>query len=101
MPPKDMEKISNNLLFKDESGNITPFKQLEVVNIGDMGNQEMIETSPLDDMKLEVNLKDIRPEDGLTLDDLFLILFCGCDIEKVKQNNWRKTHGIPMRMKIK
>lgn len=101
MPPKDMEKTLNNLLFKDENGNIIPFKQLEVINIGDMGNQEMIETSPFDDMKLEVNLKDIRPADGLTLDDLFLILFCGCDIEKVKQNNWRKMHGIPMRRKIR
>lgn len=97
MPPKGMEKISNNLLFKDERGNTIPFKQLEVINIGDMDNQEMIEASPLDDMKLELNLKDITPVDGLTTDDLFLILFCGCDIEKVKQNNWRKIHGIPMR----
>lgn len=66
-----------------------------------MDNQEMIEASPLDDMELELNLKDITPVDGLTTDDLFLILFCGCDIEKVKQNNWRKMHGIPMRRKIK
>lgn len=100
MPPKGMEKISNNLLFKNENGNITLFKQLEVLNIGDMDNQGMIETSPLDDMELELNLKDITPVDGLTTDDLFLILFCGCDIEKVKQNNWRKMHGIPMRRKI-
>ncbi len=61
----------------------------------------MIEASPLDDMELELNLKDITPVDGLTTDDLFLILFCGCDIEKVKQNNRRKMHGIPMRRKIK
>lgn len=101
MPPKSMEKISNNLLFKDENGNSTLFKQLEVVNIGDMDNQGMIEASPLDDMELEINLKDITPEDRLTPEDLFLILFCGCDIEKVKQNNWRKMHGIPMRRKTK
>lgn len=101
MTPKDMKKTLNNLLFKDENGNIIPFKQLEVINIGDMGNKEMIETSPLDDMEFEVNLKDITPADGLTLDDLFLILFCGCDIEKVKQNNWRKMNGIPMRRKIR
>nr|WP_297874267.1 hypothetical protein [uncultured Blautia sp.] len=101
MTPKDMEKISNNLLFKDENGNIISFNQIEVVNIGDMDNQKMIEASPIDDMELELNLKDITPADGLTHDDLFLILFCGCDIEKVKQNNWRKMHGIPMRRKIK
>lgn len=101
MPPKDMEKISNNLLFKDVSGNITLFKQLEVVNIGDMDNQEMIETSSVDDMCIEINLKDIVPADGLTLNDLFLILFYKFDIEKVKQNNWRKMHGIPMRRKCR
>nr|DAI05594.1 MAG TPA: hypothetical protein [Herelleviridae sp.] len=101
MPPKDMEKISNNLLFKDVSGNITLFKQLEVVNIGDMDNQEMIETSSVDDMCIEINLKDIVPAHGLTLNDLFLVLFCGYDIEKVRQNNWRKMHGISMRRKRK
>lgn len=101
MPPKDMEKISNNLLFKDVSGNITLFKQLEVVNIGDMDNQEMIETSSVDDMCIEINLKDIVPADGLTLNDLFLILFYKFDIEKVKKNNWRKLHRIPIRRKIK
>lgn len=101
MPPKDMEKISNNLLFKDVRGNITLFKQLEVVNIGDMDNQEMIETSSVDDMCIEINLKDIVPADGLTLNDLFLILFYKFDIEKVKKNNWRKLHRIPIRRKIK
>ena len=101
MPPKDMEKISNNLLFKDVSGNITLFKQLEVVNIGDMDNQEMIETSSVDDMCIEINLKDIVPADGLTLNALFLILFCKFDIEKVKKNNWSKLHRIPIRRKIK
>lgn len=101
MPLKDVEKISNNLLFKDENGNIVPFKQIEVVNIGDMDNQEMIETSSVDDMCVEINFKDIVPADGLTLNDLFLILFCKFDIEKVKKNNWRKMHGIPMRRKTK
>ena len=94
MPPKDMKQTSNVLLFKDGNGNITPFKKIEVINIGDMDNEEMIETSSIDDMKFEINLKDITPADGLTTDDLFLILFCECDIEKVKQNNWRKIHGF-------
>lgn len=101
MPPKDMEQISNVLFFKDGNGNITPFKKIEVINIGDMDNEEMIETSPIDDMKFEINLKDIVPVDGLTRYDLFWVFFCGYDIEKVKQNNWRKMHGIPMRRKRK
>ena len=101
MTPKDMKKTLNNLLFKDENGNIIPFKQLEVINIGDMGNKEMIETSLIEDMPFEVNLKEIVPAHGLTLNDLFLVLFCGHDIEKVRQNNWRKMQGIPMRRKRK
>ena len=101
MTPKDMKKTLNNLLFKDENGNIIPFKQLEVINIGDMGNKEMIETSLIEDMPFEVNLKEIVPAHGLTLNDLFLVLFCGYDIEKVRQNNWRKMQGIPMRRKRK
>lgn len=101
MTPKDMKKTLNNLLFKDENGNIIPFKQLEVINIGDMGNKEMIETSLIEDMPFEVNLEEIVPAHGLTLNDLFLVLFCGYDIEKVRQNNWRKMQGIPMRRKRK
>lgn len=61
----------------------------------------MIEASPIDDMYFEINLKDIVPVDGLTRYDLFLVLFCGYDIEKVKQNNWRKMHEIPMRRKAR
>lgn len=101
MMPKDMKKTLNNFLLKDEVGNTIPFKQIPVINIGDMDNQEMIEASPIDDMELELNMKDITPVDGLTTDDLFLILFFGCDIQKVKQNNWRKMHGIPMRREIR
>lgn len=101
MPPKHMENISDNLFFEDENGNIIPLKQPEILNFGDMGNQEMIQPSLIDDMKLEINIEGIAPENGLTTDDLFLILFCGYDIDKVKQNNWRKMHGIPMMRKIR
>lgn len=101
MPPKNIENIENHLFFKDENGSVASFKRIETVNIGDWVKPEMIEASPIDDMYFEINLKDIVPVDGLTRYDLFLVLFCGCDIEKVKQNNWRKMNGIPMRRKIR
>lgn len=101
MPPKDIKNVSDNLFFKDSNGNAVPFKRIKTVNIGDSVKPEMIEASPIDDMRFEINLKDIVPVDGLTRYDLFWVLFCGYDIEKVKQNNWRKMHGIPMRRKIK
>lgn len=101
MPPKNMENIENHLFFKDENGSVTSFKRIETVNIGDFVKPEMIEASLIEDMPFEVNLKEIVPAHGLTLNDLFLVLFCGYDVEKVRQNNWRKMHGIPMRRKRK
>lgn len=101
MPPKNMENIENHLFFKDENGSVTSFKRIKTVNIGDWVKPEMIEASPIDDMYFEINLKDIVPVDGLTRYVLFLVLFCGYDIERVKQNNWRKMHGIPMRRKCR
>lgn len=41
------------------------------------------------------------PPQGLTCDDIILALVCGINIEKLKQNNWRKLHGIPMRRRMK
>lgn len=101
MPPKNMENIENHLFFKDENGSVTSFKRIETVNIGDFVKPEMIEASLIEDMPFEVNLKEIVPAHGLTLNDLFLVLFCGYDVEKVRQNNWRKMHGIPMRRKTR
>lgn len=37
------------------------------------------------------------PPQGLTCDDIILALIYGISIEKLKQNNWRKFHGLPMR----
>ena len=39
---------------------------------------------------------EIQPPERMTVRDLNLVLF-GFDAEKLKQNNWRKMHGIPMR----
>lgn len=39
---------------------------------------------------------EIRPQERMTVEDMKLVLF-GFDAEKLKQNNWRKMHGIPMR----
>lgn len=39
---------------------------------------------------------NIVPETGLSTKDIILV-FLGFDIDKVRQNNWRKLHGIPMK----
>lgn len=38
----------------------------------------------------------IDPSSEYTAKDIILI-FLGFDIDKVRQNNWRKQHGIPMK----
>lgn len=38
---------------------------------------------------------DIKPPERMTIGDVMLA-FCGFDIERLKQNNWRKMHGMVM-----
>lgn len=42
----------------------------------------------------------LDPASELSAEDI-LIVFLGFDIDKVKQNNWRKKHGIPMKRRRK
>lgn len=34
---------------------------------------------------------------GMTVKDFFLVAVGICTQEQITQNNWRKTHGLPMR----
>lgn len=42
----------------------------------------------------------ISPSSEYTAKDIMLI-FLGFDIDKIKQNNWRKLHGLPMKRRRK
>lgn len=42
----------------------------------------------------------INLPDGMTFSDMVLILL-GFDKHKIKQNNWRKMHGLSMKRKYK
>ena len=41
--------------------------------------------------------KDITPASGYTISDLVQIFIFGADPDKIKQNNWRRLHGLPMK----
>ena len=41
--------------------------------------------------------KNIVPTQGLTVSDLVLIIGFGYDPDGIKQNNWRRLHGLPMK----
>lgn len=42
----------------------------------------------------------IQPPERMTVGDVILGL-CGFDVEKLKQNNWRKMHGMVMHRRLK
>lgn len=41
--------------------------------------------------------KNIVPTQGLTVSDLVLIIGLGFNPVKLKQNNWRRLHGLPLK----
>lgn len=43
---------------------------------------------------------EIQPPERMTVGDVILGL-CGFDVEKLKQNNWRKMHGMIMHRRLK
>lgn len=94
MPTKDAENTSV-VFLKDESGRFT---EIVPVDMGDVENLGTFKAISIDDMHFEMT--GIL-SGGLTRNDLFLILFCGYKLKKIKQNNWRKMHRIPMRRKIR
>lgn len=61
----------------DERGKIS--EDISVLNIG--GSYEFA--------------VEIQPSERMTVGDAILVL-CGFDGEKLKQNNWRKMHGMAM-----
>ena len=43
---------------------------------------------------------EIQPPERMTFGDFILALH-GFDVEKLKQNNWRKMHGMVMHRRLK
>lgn len=44
-----------------------------------------------------IDLGNCELLNGLTSMDVFLALSCRYDIDNIKQNNWRKLRGLPMK----
>ena len=92
MPTKEFDR--GQLFFGNEE---TGFRLL-----GELSEIELDENSVVSDDIPFLNIggsheftAEIRPPYGMTVEDMKLVLF-GFDVEKLKQNNWRKMHGIPM-----
>lgn len=97
MPPKEYKQ--GQLFFGNEEigfqplGELTEVESNENCDISD--DIQYLKASGLYEFTAEIQL----PE-RMTVRDVILGL-CGFDVEKLKQNNWRKMHGMVMRRRLK
>lgn len=93
MPTKEFER--ENIFFGNKEIGFQPLGELTKIELD--GNSEASEDVPLLDIGGEYEFTaEIQPPERMTVRrDMILVLF-GLDAEKLKQNNWRKMHGIPM-----
>lgn len=96
MPTKEFER--GKIFFGNEEIGFQP--------LGELLEIELDESTELpDDIKnLSIGgeyefTAEIKPPDRMTVGDVILAL-CGFDVEKLKQNNWRKMHGMVMHRRV-
>jgi len=97
MPTKEFDR--GKLFFGNGEVGFQPLGELTEMELD--GNCEASEDIPLLDIGGEYEFTaDIKPPERMTIGDVMLA-FCGFDIERLKQNNWRKMHGMVMHRRRK
>lgn len=97
MPPKEFEK--GQLFFGNEEMGFQPLGELAKIELDE--NCEVSDDIPFLSIGGSCEFTaEIQPPDRMTFGDLILVL-CGFDAEKLKQNNWRKMHGMVMHRRLK
>lgn len=97
MPTKEFER--GNIFFGNEEIGFQPLGEFPEIELDE--NCETSEDIPFLDIGGEYEFTaEIQPPERMTVRDMNLVLF-GFNVEKLKQNNWRKMHGIPMRRRLK
>ena len=93
MPTKEFD--AGKLFFGNEEIGFQPLGELPEIELDE--NREASEDIPFLDIGGEYEFTaEIQPPERITVRDMNLVLF-GFNVEKLKRNNWRKMHGIPMR----
>ena len=93
MPPKEYKQ--GQLFFGNEETGFQPLGELTEVELNK--NCDITDDIPILNTGGSYEFTaDMKLPEGMTVGDVILGL-CGFDVEKLKQNNWRKMHGIPMR----
>lgn len=97
MPTKEFDR--GKLFFGNEEIGFRPLGELPEIELDE--NCETSEDIPFLDIGGEYEFTaEIKPPDRMTAGDVILVLY-GFDIEKLKQNNWRKMHGMVMHRRRK
>lgn len=97
MSPRDFER--GQIFFGNEEGE---FQLLgELVEVEPEENCEVSEGNPFLSIGRSCEFTvEINPPEKMTFGDMILVLY-GFDAEKLKQNNWRKMHGMVMHRRLK
>ena len=97
MPPKEFN--TGKLFFGNEETGFQPLGELPEIELDE--NRKASEDIPFLDIGGSYEFTaEIKPPERMTVGDVILV-FCGFNAEKLKQNNWRKMHGIPMKRRGK
>lgn len=96
MPPKKFNR--GKLFFGNDEIGFRPY--------GELAEIEFDESTELPDDIPNLSIcgeyeftAEIKLPDRMTVGDVILAL-CGFDVEKLKQNNWRKMHGMVMHRRV-
>ena len=97
MTPKEYKQ--GQLFFGNEEIGFQPLGELAEIELDE--NCEASEDVPFLDIGGEYEFTaEIQTPERMTVGDVILGL-CGFDVEKLKQNNWRKMHGMVMHRRLK
>ena len=97
MPTKEFD--AGKLFFGNDEMGFRPLVELSKVELDE--NYETSEDTSILDICWEHEFTvEIQPPERMTVGDLMLAIF-GFDAEKLKQNNWRKMHGMVMHRRAK
>lgn len=97
MPTKEFDR--GKLFFGNEEMVFRPLGEVPEIELDE--NCEISEYIPCLNISGSYEFTaEIKPPERMTVGDVILVL-CGFDAEKLKQNNWRKMHGMVMRRRVK
>lgn len=92
MPTKEFDR--GKLFFGNDEIGFQPLGELPEIELDE--NCEMPDGNSILDIGGTYEFTaEIQPPKRMTMGDVLLMLY-GLDAEKLKQNNWRKMHGMVM-----